>query len=328
MLSVNFDRLPIWANSLVVVLTILVIAKGAHWLVESASQIAKRLGISELVIGLTVVALGTSAPEFAVTISSAYKGQGNISVGNIVGSNIFNLGFILGGAAMFRSIPTNRLLLIRDGTLLMAASTLLMVLIGVDLRLDRTDGLILISLLIAYLLLLFYQRRAGVEPMDETGSHLAEQGYSLATTLALLLFGLLCVTGGSHYMVDAATAVARRLGVSEWVIGVTIVAAGTSAPELATTLTGILKNRYDISAGNLIGSDLFNLLGVLGLAGVLRPVGVAVEARLSIAALMGMVAMVLIFMRSGWRISRLEGFALVLVAMARWVADFALRATP
>jgi cation:H+ antiporter len=326
-LAIDFNALPLWLNSLIVVITILIIGKGAHWLVESAALIAKRMGISELVIGLTVVALGTSAPEFAVTLISAFKGQGNISVGNIVGSNIFNLGFILGGAALFRAIPTTPMLLWRDGSILAGASLLLLAIIGADLRLDRTNGVLLTFSLVVYLVILFIQRKAPPQTEEVTGVHSLEsiRKKSSAWLAFMLLIGLVFVTGGSHYLVDAASAVARAFGVSEWVIGVTIVAAGTSAPEFATTLVGVMKHRYDISAGNLVGSDIFNLLGVLGLAGILRPVEVDAMARMSLAALMGMVALVLLFMRTGWKISRVEGLVLVLMALARWIFDFSTR---
>jgi cation:H+ antiporter len=324
-ISINFDALPIWVNSLVVLATIVVIGQGAHWLVEAAAQIANRLGISELVIGLTVVALGTSAPEFAVTITAAFKGHGNISVGNIVGSNIFNIGFILGGAAMFRAIPTNRMLLIRDGAILGVTSLVLLLIIGIDLRLDRYDGVLLAAGLVIYLVILFKQRKAPVHE-GETEELLAGAGKNpLARNVVMVIVGLLCILGGSHLLVDSATAIARGFGVSEWVIGVTIVAAGTSAPEFATTLAGVLKHKYDISAGNLVGSDIFNLLGVLGVAGILRPVSVDEMARLSLAALMLMVVLCLVFMRTGWRISRKEGLILVLIALARWTFDFSTR---
>jgi cation:H+ antiporter len=142
----------------------------------------------------------------------------------------------------------------------------------------------------------------------------------------LLVVGLVCIIGGSHLLVASATVISRGFGVSEWVIGVTIVAAGTSAPELATSLSGVIKGRYAIGAGNLIGSDIFNLLGVLGLAGMVHPVGVDAVARVSLAALCGMVFLVLFFMRIGWRVSRLEGLALVAFAMLRWGFDFSAQA--
>jgi cation:H+ antiporter len=323
----DLDLLPAWANGLIVVVAILVIWFGAQRLVEAAARIAKHLGISELVIGLTVVAVGTSAPEFAVTLTAALKGLGDISVGNIVGSNVFNLGFILGGCALLRAIPTSRTLLRRDGPILVLAAALVLAVIGVDLRLDRHDGILLGSLLVAYLLLLFKQRRrdaaTALEPEEMPSA--TDGSSSPGRDALLLLLGLVLVAGGSRVLVDAATAVARTFGVSEWIIGVTIVAAGTSAPELATTLAGVVKRRFDISAGNLIGSDLFNLLGVLGVAGIVRPVEVDAIARTSLGGLMLMVIVVLAFMRTGWRISRLEGGLLVLIALARWVVDCVIR---
>lgn len=320
--SMDAQSLPAWANAMVVLGTILLIGKGAHWLVDSASRLAARLGISELVVGLTVVAFGTSAPEFAVTLIAAFQGHGDISVGNIVGSNIFNLGFILGGCALVRAIPTSPTLLWRDGTVLGGTTLLLLALLGWDLELSHVDGAILLVLLGVYLGYLFRVRRevprversAGATPETSPSS-------SWNRDLALLLLGLVCVVGGSHLMVESATAVARALGISEWVIGVTVVAAGTSAPEFATSLVGVLRGRYGISAGNVIGSDIFNLLGVLGVAGLLRPVGIDPMARVSLAALCGMVFAVLIFIRSGWRVSRLEGLVLVLVAAGRWWFD-------
>jgi len=327
LIGIDQTHAPTAVNVIIVVVTILVIAQGAHWLVEAAARIAKRLGISELVIGLTVVALGTSAPEFAVTLTAAFKHQGDISVGNIVGSNIFNLGFIMGGCATFRAIPTSMILFKRDGPFLVGSSFLLLALIGWDLRLGRIDGMILLVLLGAYLVLLFKQRKVDsqmqLEPEEEP-SRLVRLP-SLPRDSLVLISGLVLVTLGSRVLVDAATAVARSFGVSEWVIGVTIIAAGTSAPEFATTLVGVVKRRFDISAGNLIGSDIFNLLGVLGLAGTLQPVAVDPMARYSILALALMVVVVMVFMRTGWRISRLEGAGLLFIALARWIFDFSTR---
>lgn len=319
----DIQSLPIWLHGLIILATIILIGKGAHWLVESAGRLAARLGVSELIIGLTVVAFGTSAPEFAVTLLAAFKGQGDISVGNIVGSNIFNLGFILGGCALVRAIPTTPTLLWRDGSVLGSTTLLLLVLIGWDLQLGRIDGAILFVLLGVYLGYLYKVPRE-IPEREELPHDLAKTsaGASWTADLAYLLLGLVCVVGGSHLMVESATAVARAVGVSEWVIGVTIVAAGTSAPEFATSVVGVIKGRYGISMGNVIGSDIFNLLGVLGVAGLLRPVSIDPVARISLAALCAMVFVVLIFMRSGWRVSRLEGLILVAIAAARWWFDF------
>lgn len=287
-------------------------------------RIAKRLKVSELIIGLTVVAFCTSAPEFAVTLLSSFENHGNISVGNIVGSNIFNLGFILGGCALIRSIPTSRTLLQRDGAVLGATTLLLFLIVGLDLKLNRFDGVLLFGLLLLYLGYLIRQGRQSETADDKNDNQdIQLAGHSLFKDLALLLVGLIAIIGGSHLLVNASVMLARSFGLSEWVIGVTIVAAGTSAPEFATALAAVIKGRYALSIGNVIGSDIFNLLGVLGLAGILRPLSIDPMARISLLALIGMVFLVLIFMRTGWRIYRLEGLALIAVALLRWGFDFA-----
>lgn len=298
---------------LVILATILGLWFGAVWLVEAAARIAKRFGMSELVIGLTVVALGTSAPEFAVTVGAALKGQADISVGNIVGSNIFNLGFILGGVALVRPIRTTRTLVRREGSMLIGTALLLLFFLR-DLTMARWEGVVLMAILCTYIGLLIYRRQASDEdvPAGEMRWH----------DILRLLAGIGVVVLSGHYLVESASSLARMMGLSEWVIAVTIIAAGTSTPELATSLVAVLRGRHGMSAGNLIGSDLFNLLGVLGLAAVLRPLGVESGAYGSLFLLCGMVILVVIMMRTGWRISRFEGGVLVLINILRWVWDF------
>ena len=317
------ESLPWWVHGLTVIATILVVGKGALWIVEGAVRISKHLGISELVVGLTVVAFGTSAPEFAVTLLAAFSDQGDISVGNIVGSNIFNLGFILGGCAAVRAIPITPTLLWRDGAFLAGGTILLSLQIGLGLRLTRGEATLLLFLLLVYLIYLFQKRSMGPEGVAVPSElALRTRSRSIPGEVKVLVLGLVCVVGGSHLLVDSASALAGAFGMSEWVIGVTIVAAGTSAPEFATSLVGVLRGRYALSAGNLIGSDIFNLFGVLGVAGMLRPLEVDPAARISLAALSAMVFMVLVMMRIGWRISRLEGLLLATVALVRWGGDF------
>lgn len=286
---------------------------GAAWVVESASHIAKRLGVSELIIGLTVVAMGTSAPEFAVTINAALKGQGDISVGNVVGSNIFNLGFILGGVALVRAISTTRSLVYRDGSVLIGITFLLLFFLR-DLVMSRWEGTVLIVLLIAYLGYLVYTR----EPFEED----IPDGEFRWVDILRLIIGLGLVVAGGHFLVESASSLARAAGVSEWVIGVTIVAAGTSAPELVTSLMAVLRGHYGISAGNLVGSDIFNLLGVLGLAAIIKHLEVDGNAISSMYLLSGMVILVVVMMRTGWKLSRREGAVLVLINILRWILDF------
>lgn len=316
--------LHIWGHAAVVLATVLTIALGAKTVVDSAGHLAERAGLSELVIGLTVVAFGTSAPEFGVTLIAAFEGQAGISVGNIVGSNIFNLGFILGGAALIRAIPTDREIVWRDTAILVVATLLLMAMVGWDLRLGHVDGAILLSLLCAYLIYIWRQRKNGVVPRAGARPATGSAG-AIWKHGAMLVLGLGIVGVSAHFLVESASSLARSFGVTEWVIAVTIIAAGTSVPELATTMAGVVRGRTAISAGNIIGSDLFNLLGVLGVAGLMQNLELQPVARGSLAALSGMAILVLLMMRTGWRLSRSEGFLLVLVAVLRWGLDFAAR---
>jgi len=296
----------------VVIACILGLWGGAVWIVEGAGRVAKRLGVSELAIGLTVVALGTSAPEFAVTIMAALNGHADISVSNIVGSNIFNLGFILGGVALVRAVAVPRKLVYRDGLVLVGTALLLLFLMR-DLRLERWEGGCMMLALCAYLGTLFLGR----ERLDEPPS-----GDMRRWDVARLLGGLGLVFAGGHFLVGSACRLAEAAGLSEWTIGVTIVAAGTSAPEMATALVGVTRGRYGISVGSLIGSDLFNLLGVLGLAAVLNPMTIDASGYGSLVMMLAMVASVVVMMRTGWRLSRLEGAILVSLNLVRWIADF------
>jgi cation:H+ antiporter len=269
--------------------------------------------MSDLAIGLTIVAMGTSAPEFAVTINAALKGLPDISVSNVVGSNIFNLGFILGGCAVIRNIRTTSVLVWRDGLFLLGMSSVLVLFLR-DLTLEPQEGLKLLAALVLYVGYLFWKK----VPVEEI--ELEEN--ATWKDVPLLALGIIAVATGGHLLVWSAVSLARAFGISEWVIGVTIVAAGTSAPEFATSLVAALKGRYSISAGNLIGSDLFNLLGVLGLAGMLRPLTIDAAGLESLYILVGMVLLVVVFMRTNFRVSRAEGFVLVGLNIIRWIFDF------
>ncbi len=300
-------------ESLILIASIGALWLGAVWVVDSASRTAQKIGVSDLVIGLTVVALGTSAPEFAVTITAAIKGQADISVGNIVGSNIFNLGFILGGVAIFRTITTTPKLVFRDGMLLIGASFLLLFFLW-DSTIQHWEGMVLIAVLIIYLIYLFIRR----ENIEEEIPHGTFRWYDIP----LLIIGLILIVSGGHFLVESASSLARSFGISEWVIAVTIVAAGTSTPEFVTSLVAVIKGKHGLSAGNLIGSDLFNLLGVLGLAAVIRKMSITPGAYEEIILLSALVITVVIMMRTGWKISRREGIALVLINLIRWIINF------
>ena len=307
-------------DCVIVFASIIMLWKGADWLVDSAAEIAHTLKISDLVVGLTVVAFGTSAPEFAVTISAAITKQTDISIGNVIGSNIFNLGFILGGTAMIRPIATNKKMFERDGLFLLVTTALIFFLFfGFDGwtagdSFTQYEGVLLFSLLIAYVAFLFIKK----DPPEEVNPDSAT-----LMSYAYFLIGLVMIVVGGHLMVEHASNVARYLGVSDWVIAVTIVAAGTSAPEFATSVAAALKGRHGIAIGNLIGSDLFNLLGVLGLAGIINPTMISEDIFSSVFLLVIMVGLTLLMIRTNWRLSRAEGTILVTINLIRWYFDFA-----
>ena len=289
-------------STITIDIILIIVCIGGLWLggnlvVDSATRIARKIGMSDLIIGLTVVAIGTSAPEFAVTIGAALQGSSDISVGNVVGSNIFNLGFILGGLALIRGVATSRVLVFRDGSVLIGSTILLTIFLW-DLTLTRTAGIILIVLLVSYVSYLIFQR-------SESEEELTEGEFRWFDSL-IFLGGVAIVVGSGHFFVEAASSLARIVGISEWVIGVTIVAVGTSAPEIATSAIALIRGQHGMSAGNLIGSDLFNLLGVLGLAAILQPLAVDPAAQTSVFVLVA-VTLVGIMMRTGWKLSRWEG---------------------
>ncbi len=301
-------------NLLLLLVSIGFLWGGAVWIVEGASRVAARLGLSELMIGLTVVAFGTSSPEFAVTVGAALQGRSDISVGNVVGSNIFNLGFILGSVALMRPLATSRSIVRRDGMFLIG-TTLLLVFFLHDLTLQHYEGVVLFCGLFGYLGWLVVRREL---PEDEVPT-----GPFRWFDVVKLILGIGIVVGGGQLLVMSAIALARALNLSEWVIAVTIVGAGTSAPELATSMVAVIKGRHGLSAGNLVGSDLFNMLGVLGLAGILRTLTISSMAWVSLVVMFATVVVVVVFMRTGRRVTRGEGLVLIAISVARWAFDLA-----
>lgn len=314
---------PPWtipAATVIVVLSTIAMAFGAGWTVSASVQIAERLRISPQLIGLTLVAMGTSAPEFAVSLTAAVEEGSSIAISNVVGSNIFNLGFILGGVVLFRPLTTDSGVVWRDGGALVLSSVAVWLLFGLDLGVERSNGALLLLGLLSYLALLISTARAG-RPADPDGGGPSPPKGGVRVTLQLLV-GVVLLAASAELMVESASSIAAHLGLSEWVIGITIVAAGTSLPEFTTSLVAAARGQYGLSLGNIVGSDIFNILGVLGLTAVLRPVRIGPEASGSILALVAMAALTVLFMRTGWRVSRWEGGLLIAVGVLRWVMDF------
>ncbi|MDP2818374.1 MAG: calcium/sodium antiporter [Polaromonas sp.] len=246
---------------------------GAELLVRGASKLALSFGISPLVVGLTIVAFGTSAPEVAVSVGAVLDGNSDIAIGNVVGSNIFNVLFILGVSALIVPLVVN-IQLIRQEVPIMIGASLLLLALTLDGNLSFWDGAFLFSLLIAYTVFLIVQSRKETKAAkDEYAAEIKPAGAGswdakLPVQIMLIIAGLGFLVLGSEWLVDASIIFAKALGVSDLVIGLTIVAAGTSMPEVATSITAAIKGERDIAVGNVVGSNTFNILGCLGLSGL------------------------------------------------------------
>ena len=259
---------------LLLVIGLVLLTFGADVLVKGASSLAGSLGISPLIIGLTVVAFGTSAPELSVSVSSAFKGSAEIAVGNVVGSNICNVLLILGLSAMAASLVVQKQL-VRFDIPIMIYGSLLVLLMSIDGIISRIDGLLLFSGIVAYTVFLIKEaRRQGVTVVDGVDDISPPQ--PLWKNAIYIVLGLVMLVLGSQWLVDGAVEIAKYFGLSELVIGLTIVAVGTSLPELATSVMASLKGERDIAVGNILGSNIFNIGVVLGLSGMVAPDGLPV----------------------------------------------------
>lgn len=288
---------------------------GGELLVRGASNLAAAARISPLVIGLTVVAFGTSAPELAVTVQAAWLGAPSLAVGNVVGSNIANVLLILGLAALAAPLLVQSRIVRIDVPLVVVAS-LGVWLLALDGGIARRDGALMFALLVVYII---WSIRAGRRESTEVQAEfaLAERSagavpvqHQIGRQLGLLVLGLVVLVGAAHILVVGAASIARHLGVSELVIGLTVVAVGTSLPELVASVVASLRGERDIAVGNIVGSNLFNLLGVLGVGAMLAPEQLRISAHVLWLDLPIMVATAVVCLPiffTGYRISRLEG---------------------
>lgn len=251
---------------------------GAEWLVKGSSNLARSLGITPVVIGLTVVAFGTSAPELVVSLISSIKAKSMIAVGNVIGSNICNITLVLGLSALFQPITSHPSVIKRDIPIMLAISLYLLVL-SLDSQLGRFEGATLFLGIILYLFFNYYismrgSRQPGGEAVVAAISEVEGIVHitSRSKQIVLITVGIVGVVGGAQVVIDSAVKIMQMLGVSEKFIGLTIVAFGTSLPELATSVVAALRKELDISIGNLVGSNVFNILSVLGAASLVRPI--------------------------------------------------------
>jgi cation:H+ antiporter len=285
-------------------ISLVILYYGAEGLVTGAASLAKRMGISPLVIGLTIVSIGTSMPELIVSVKAAMNGQSALSIGNVLGSNFFNIGIILGISAIVYPLVVKKQLLRLDVPVMIGTAFLFFVLF-LDHNISRVEALVFVLILISYLVyLLIMPRRKKVVDAEEDEIRLTRHW---ALDILFIALGLLALVYGSDLLVVNASLIAERLGMSEAMIGLTIVAAGTSMPELATSVVAALKKRSDIAIGNVVGSNIFNILFILGVAGLIQPISTPQINYLDGLFLIGISLLLWFFMKAGSRITRWNG---------------------
>ena len=343
-------------NIVLLVLGVIIVLKGADWLTDGAVNIATRFGVSQMVIGLTIVAMGTSMPEFCVSMVSALKGTPDLAVGNVMGSNTLNTLLIVGCSALVAPIMVKRSSVKRDIPFAVVAS-LLMLLFCLDGAIGRVDAAVLFAGFCLFMFVTLKYAKTTEGPAaavatsgaatttaiseastsqassseasssetsapeassSETSAQEASQvsGTSMLKAVVMLVVGLLCLIAGSNMFVDNASFVASSLGVSDAVIGLTIVAGGTSMPELATSMVSAKKGNSDIAIGNVIGSNVFNILMIIGITGLVKPMHIAGITTLDLIMMLASMLLMWFFCRTTYKVKRWEGAVLTIIYLA------------
>ena len=282
---------------------------GAGWLIKGAVSIANKIGVSQLVIGLTVVAYGTSTPELVVSISSAMQGLSDVALGNVVGSNIVNIGTILGVAAIISPITVSKSAVRKEIPIMIGISLLLLGII-LDGKIDLVDGILLVIGIIIFTIFSFHSSKKDLDTQIIPQTQIIQKNV-FSKSIILITIGLSLLTGGSFLTVDNAVIIGTSFGVSELFMGLTIVAIGTSLPELITSVVAARKGHTDLSVGNIVGSNIFNILAILGISSVISGIAVSEQILADVGIMLAFSLVLIPIMRSGFVISRKEGIILV-----------------
>lgn len=302
----SFAPETMWAQVVLLIFGIVVVLKSADWLTNGAVGLATKLGISQIVIGLTIVAIGTSMPEFFVSIVSAIKETPDLAVGNIVGSNIFNVLLIVGVAATVAPIAIQRATVRRDIPIAIVASIMLTFMM-LDDNISRIDALILFAAFIAFIWITLRNSKNDANEKDAS----TEKVIPTWKSVLFIIFGLVGLVLGSNIFVDNASSLAHGWGISDAVIGLTIVAGGTSLPELATSAVAARKGDSGIAIGNVLGSNVFNILMILGLTGIISPMHIQNITYIDMAVMVISMALFWLFSFTKLRVERWEGCVLI-----------------
>ena len=311
--------MEILKSAIILVIGFVLLIKGADFFVEGSSSVAKKFNVPSLIIGMTIVAMGTSLPELAVSVTASMTGNNTLAVSNVSGSNIFNLMVVCGACALFAPLTIDKNTLLKEFPFSILCAGLLVVLGFFGMSLGRIDGVIFLVIFAAYLLWMIYsakQARGAEDKLETEEEEFVEEEIKILPMWKCILFivgGMVAIKFGGDFVVDGASAIAAGFGVSQTLIGLTIVALGTSLPELVTSIVAAKKNEVDMALGNVIGSNIFNILLILGVAAAISPVTFLMENIIDIVILIIMSVVVWGFAWTSKKINRTEGMIMLLM---------------
>ena len=305
---------------LILIIGFIFLIKGADIFVEGAASIARKFNVPSMIIGLTIVAMGTSAPEAAVSITSSLAGQNDMSVANVVGSNFFNILMVLGVSSIIAKLPVQKDTIKKDAPFLIIVSTLLL-LFGLNLKISRIEGLILLALFTYFLIdtIKSAKKSSNKSDSDEiaaTSDIEVSDEVSMPKTILVCIVGIVGIVLGGDMVVNSATSIATSFGMSANLVGLTIVAVGTSLPEFVTSIVAIKKGETEIAIGNVIGSNIFNILFVLGLATTIYPITISMFALIDVIFMVAITVLLYLFMKKDYSLVKKQGFIFVAVYIA------------
>lgn len=305
---------------LILIIGFIFLIKGADIFVEGAASIARKFNVPSMIIGLTIVAMGTSAPEAAVSITSSLAGQNDMSVANVVGSNFFNILMVLGVSSIIAKLPVQKDTIKKDAPFLIIVSTLLL-LFGLNLKISRIEGIILLALFTYFLIntVKSAKKSSNQSDSDEIAATADIEGsdeVSMPKTILVCIVGIVGIVLGGDMVVNSATSIATSFGMSANLVGLTIVAVGTSLPEFVTSIVAIKKGETEIAIGNVIGSNLFNILFVLGLATTIYPITISMFALIDVIFMVAITVLLYLFMKKDYSLVKKQGFIFVAIYIA------------
>lgn len=295
--------------------------KGADFFVEGSSAVAKKLRIPSIIVGLTIVAMGTSMPELAVSVTAALAGNNEIAVSNVVGSNVFNLMVVCGACALFAPLAINKSTLKSDFPLSIGCAVLLLVMGVIGMEVGRIDGVILLVIFITYIAILVRQalKARATNKVEKEASQEGGKDIPVWLCIIYIVGGIAAIKFGGDFVVDGASTIADKLGMSQTLIGLTVVAVGTSLPELVTSIVASRKNEVDMALGNVIGSNIFNILLILGTAGAITPMAFIKDNIVDIIVLIAVSLLVYVFAWTKQKLEKKEGIIMLLIYFAYMV---------